>query len=248
MPTKKVTGGYVTVSKAGKVGTKVFTTKANAEKVQRAARKNLGKTRGGKAKATPKATPKGTGSTGGGNPTTDSSKKPMRMGAAYQVGKVTGQAAVPLTDYALQEQPKTVDGLMAHLKGVANPELAKGYAVAGADAALSKSRLVGHAGALSRRSATAIAPEAYLAVKGFEDAAVEKVPARTVHGRAAKRTMGYDPLQAGGKFVPADPEFRTYHKIKWIGAGVRAIANRTRLGKRVFAPVKRVLSMLGGAL
>ena len=249
MPTKKVTGGYVTVSKAGKVGTKVFTSKANAERVQRAARKNLGKTRGGKAAAKPK----GTGSKKKNPaPATAASPaapaKPPRMGAIYQTAKVTGQAAVPLTDYALIPGPKTADGLILHARDHADFDLAKGYAVAAADAALSKSRLVGHAGALSRKSVTALAPEAYLALQGVEDARAKLSP-QVIHNNASIATMGYAPFEAKGtRFKWTNDRFRTYHKLKWGLAAVRAAANRTKIGGRIAGPIKKVLSMLGGAI
>ena len=244
MATKKVTGGFVTVSKAGRVGTKVFTTKAGAEKVQRTARKNLATTRGGKGGAKPK--PKSKGSNPAAASTEPSEpKKPARMGAIYQTAKVTAEAAVPLTDYALIPGPKTAMGLQAHLRARANFELAKGYGVAAADAALSKSRFVGHAGALSRKSVTALAPEAFAVVASAEDVRAKAIP-RTIHERAVVTQMGYNPSSGATEFQ--NPRFRTYHKVKWIGAGVRAFANRTRIGGRVFGPIKKALSMLGGTI
>ena len=243
MPTKKVTGGFVTVSKAGKVGTKVFTTKATAEKVQRAARKNLGKTRGGKAAAKPKSK----GSKGNPTPaaTETKPKRPPRVGAIYQTTKVMGQAAMPLTDYALTPGPKTADGLIAHARSKANAELAKGYVVAAVDAAASKHRLVGHAGALSRKSATAIAPEAFLVLTGVGDVRDGRTP-REIHQNAAITTTGYHPVSGVWRSTPA--RFRIYHKLKWIGAGVRMAANRTKLGRSISEPIRKGLRMLGGTI
>ena len=201
---------------------------------------------GGTSKALTKAkgnpSPKAAATTAKNN----NNRKP-RGGATYQAVKVTGQAAVPLTDYALNPTPgKSVDGLMAHVKARANMELGKGYAVAAADFGVSKHRLVGHAGALSRLSATALAPEAYNALKAFEAVQAGR-NAHAVHAEMAVRTMGYNPITGAHSF--ANPEFRTYHKIKWFGALARLIANRTRIGRAITRPIREnVLKELGGAV
>lgn len=196
---------------------------------------------GGKSKALTKSNPTG----GGGSTALTKNRKP-RGGATYQAVKVTGSAAMPLTDYALTDGPKSADGLIAHLKSRANLELGKGYGVAALDFAVSKHRLVGHAGALSRLSLTAVLPEAYNALKTYEDVVGGK-NARTVHHNAALRMTGYGP--GTGRFDFKNPEFRLYHKIKWIGAGIRLIANRTKIGRSIVRPIREnVLKELGGAV
>jgi len=178
--------------------------------------------------------------------TKNNNNRRPRGGATYQAVKVTAQAAVPLTDYVSAKGPKSVNALMAHLRSRATPELGKGYIVAAADFGLSKSRFVRHANALSRLSVTALAPEAYLALKAVEDVQA-KVPAREIHNRASVATMGFAPTQ--NTFMPTNQRFRTYHKIKWIGAGLRLIANRTRIGRAITRPIREnVLKELGGSV
>ena len=237
---RRLVAASKTASKKGLKGAAFKTFVGNATR---------GKGGGGKTKA--KAKPKGKALTAS-NPgttaaTTNNKNHRPRGGATYQAVKVTGQAAMPLTDYALSPGAKSVDGLTAHLKARANINLAKGYAVAAADFGISKSRFVRHANALSRLSVTALAPEAYLALKAYEDA-MAKQPARIVHSNAALATTGYNP--SGGQFFGRTSDrFKTYHKTKWIGAGLRLIANRTRIGRAIMRPIREnVLKELGGSV
>ena len=135
---------------------------------------------------------------------------------------------------------------MAHLKERATLELGKGYVVAAVDFGVSKSRFVRHANALSRLSATALAPEAYATLKTYEDV-MDGRSARTVHDRLSRRLMGYRP--AANKFEGGNEDFRRYHKIKWIGAGVRYLANRTKIGRAITKPIREnVLREIGGSV
>lgn len=233
-------------------GKRAWAKKSPAQKaavVSRLRRVRPNKGGGGKSKAKPKG---GALTKGGSNPspaaTTNNNKRP-KAGATYQAVKVTGEAAVPLTDYALTDGPKTADGLMGHLKDRADLDLAKGYGVAALDFAASKHRFVRHANALSRLSATALAPEGYNILKVVEDVRA-KLPARTVHAKMSRRLMGYSPTGGkGSRFTPQDEEFRTYHKIKWLSALARLLANRTRIGRAITRPIREnVLKELGGSV
>ncbi len=189
-----------------------------------------------KSKALTKSNPK---------PVANNKKYRPKGGATYQAVKVTVQAAMPLTDYVLTPGAKSVDGLGAHLKARANIALAKGYAVAAADYGLSKSRFVQHAAGLSRLSVTALAPEAYLALKTYEDVR-DKRTARGIHNELALATTGYRPVT--GTWGAGD-RTRFYHKLKWGGALVRLIANRTRFGRAITRPIREnILRELGGAV
>ena len=175
--------------------------------------------------------------------TNNGNRKP-RGGATYQALKVTGEAAVPLTDYALSGGKLSVDGLTDHLKKRATMELGKGYVVAAADFAVSKSRWVRHANALSRLSVTALTPEGYNILKAAE-AVQLGATARQVHAQMSRRLMGYEPI--GNRFR-LHRETRTYHKLKWGLAGIRLIANRTRIGRAITKPIREnVLRELGAS-
>ena len=198
-----------------------------------------------------KAKPKGKALTASNPGTTAATKnnnnRKPRGGATYQAVKVTGQAAMPLTDYVLGAGPKSADGLIAHVRERATFELGKGYAVAGVDFAASKHRLVRHANALSRLSVTALAPEAYLALKTFEDAQAKVTP-QNMHAELAVATTGYNPRGKGWSWAN-HPRFQMYQKLKWGGALVRAIANRTRFGRALTKPIREnILSELGGSV
>lgn len=199
---------------------------------------------GGKAAAKPK--PKGNPGGGGGSTALTNSKRKPRGGATYQAVKVTGEAVMPITDYALKKTTHSAEGLIAHVQARTTKDLGFGYGVAAVDFVASKHRFVGHAGALSRLSVTAILPEAYNALKAFDDVR-SGVSARKVHARMARRMTGYNP--EGRTFEPGNVEFRTYHKAKWLGALARFIANRTRFGRKLTAPIREnVLKELGGAV
>ena len=181
--------------------------------------------------------------------TTSNKNRTPRGGATYQAIKVTGEAAMPLTDYVLRSDVLagrgSVDKFMAHVKERANMELAKGYAVSAVDFAASKHRFVRHANALSRLSATALAPEGYNILKGYEDVRDGR-SARDVHDRMAQRLSGYSPK---GAAFGANEETKLYHKLKWGLAGVRAIANRTRIGRAITRPIREnILKELGGSV
>ena len=190
--------------------------------------------------------PKGKALTASNPGTTAATKtKRPRAGASFQAVKVTGQAAMPLTDFVLAPVEKTTANLDAHMRARVNWDLGKGYGVAAADFAASSHRLVGHAAALTRLSVTALAPEGYLALKAYEDVTA-KASARTVHRNLAIATTGYDPVAPTWS---AHLRLKTYMKIKYIGAGLRLIANRTRFGRRIMRPIRQnVLKELGGAV
>lgn len=175
-------------------------------------------------------------------------RKP-RGGATYQAIKVTGEAAMPLTDYVLRSDVMagrgSVDKFVTHVKERANLELAKGYALAAADFGLSKHRFVRHANALSRLSVTALTPEGYNLLKAYEDVRAG-MSARDVHDRMAQRLSGYSPK--GGAFGVTE-ETRLYHKLKWGLALARLVGNRTKIGRSLTRPLREnVLKELGGSI
>ena len=181
--------------------------------------------------------------------TTNNNNRKPRGGATYQAIKVTGEAAMPLTDYVLRPDVLagrgTVDKFVAHVKERANMELAKGYAVAAADFGVSKHRFVRHANALSRLSVTALTPEGYNLLKTYEDVRAG-LSAQDVHDRMAQRLSGYSPKSAA---FGVTEETRTYHKLKWGLAAARLLANRTRIGRALTRPIREnVLKELGGSV
>ena len=250
MPTKKVTGGYVTVSKAGRVGTKVFTTKAGAEKVQRTARKNLANTRGGTAKAAPKK-PGSKGNPAPAAATAAEPKKPERIGAVYSASKSAGALAAPVTDSLLihagtKPLPDVIrtDVAWKARPGARLPYLANA-AVAAVDEVID--RKTAHKQALSGMSASAWLPEVYLASETYEGSkkgSTGRSSIAAAHRAAVITHQGYDP--ATGQSAFGDRRFRTYRALRHVGQLLRKARGKSGAVKRLTRPLARFAKMLGG--
>lgn len=113
----------------------------------------------------------------------------------------------------------------------------KSIGVAVADHALSKHRLVRHANALSRGSVTAALPEVMALTRAAFAGSVDE----------AINEYGYSTMAGDtrGNFDFGDARFKSYMTTKYVGAGVRAIANRTKMGQRATAPIKKFLGAIG---
>ena len=161
-----------------------------------------------------------------------------KLGATYQAAKLAVQIASPATDAIVTREPMTADTARAKL----NTAYGQGMVIGIVDAAASK--YIGHAGALSRKSITALAPEVY---------AVGSAAAYTASGEAGPnkieefnnqyvvRTTGYSPAFNDFGFRP---ENTIYFGLKYGGGIARKALNKTGF----MDPVKKALSMMGMTL
>jgi len=177
------------------------------------------------------------------------------IGRAYQAanqGLCLGGPAITLgLDYGFNRMNARSDPVGTLQKRIISPEMAANVAITAADTYLDKK--VGQAAALSRKSVTAWLPEA---VKGWSASSYERQ-----HGGVDKGTptrLAYRWMWADRGIVPGegngDISFNTnggvypYRTAKHGGQAVRLFANRTKIGRTISAPIKKMLSMVGLSL
>ena len=251
MATKKVTGGFVTVSKTGRVGSKVFKTKAGAEKVQRTARKNLAKTRGGKAAAKPKGKGSSNPATAGTTAvaTTGGSAK-TGMGKAFLNAQTGLELLAPVGEGLLRTWLSLKGDLSdVVLKDIPEKVLTTAYAfnvaIASGDRWLDKK--LGQAAALSRGSVTAWGPEVYAGALAIE-AGIRNRGSMQSNVAAAHRTYiavmnGYDVRTSSITIGPATVTYRT---AKHAGQLLRKMRGRSKLVHGLTEPIREfVLKPIG---
>lgn len=177
-----------------------------------------------------------------------------KMGAIYSKFKKAGQAAVPLTGTVTRRGLNRA-GIEADLKFISTVKaqrdgLLKGYALAVGDAVVEGHRFIHHNQALGRKSVTAALPEVLMgwemAEAGMNTPGLQE-GASAANAVLARTTMGISP-SAPADFSTKRPETRRYYMTKYVGAGVRMVANRTKVGRRISAPLKSFLSELGVGL
>ncbi len=175
-----------------------------------------------------------------GNP----NNKSPKIGASIQAFKGAQPLLSPVIDSAATAADAA--GFVEGLRKNANLNYAGNVAATAINQAFD--RKLAHGGALSRGSITAWAAEAFA---GFQ-ASTEVVEGQTgrqsiaaVNRRLALTINGYDP--STGSMDLSNPDFRTYQGIK-IGGGILRRASNMGQLKRAFAPVKKFLGEMGGAL
>lgn len=153
-----------------------------------------------------------------------------KLGAQYQAAKLALQVGSgPVYAGAVQ---KTGSAVVDRLKSSAYH---KGVALGLLDQWGSKK--LGHAGAISRRSVTAIAPEV---IAGAEAATAANFDPLHAANRFNLNTDGYDFINDQFVFDQAKGYF-----VQKYGLGiVRKVANKTRIAE----PIKRFLGMMGVSL
>ncbi len=176
-----------------------------------------------------------------GNP----NNKSPKIGAAIQAFKGTQAVAAPFVEAGLLRGRNT-EALANDLKAKANLDTAGSLVIEGINQAVD--RKFAHGGALSRGSVTAWAAEGFAAVTAFDAASGKpgKEAARAVNTSLSRTIRAYDP-QGRGTIDTGDPKFRTYQLIKVGGGVLRRVSNKGPF-KKIFAPVKKFLGEMGGAL
>lgn len=152
-----------------------------------------------------------------------------KLGAQYQAVKLGVQIAGPpaLAAFAAKDEK-------AALERVKSRNYQKGVFVSALD--FWGSRKIRHAAALSRHSATALAPEIYATLGSAYDQDFD--PANS-YAEAQQRTSGYNP--AADAFQLKDTAAQTYFLGKYGGWGLRKVLSATRLNE----PINKFLSILG---
>lgn len=221
--------------------------------LQKAA-KGKGTKGGGKkspAKKAKKSNPRHLTNPGGGS--TGSNK--MRLGATYRAARGVQYLTAPLIEEGVREGPENAE---TRLRQAADRAFSTSYGGAGAvelaDAFVSQR--LNHEGSLSRGSLTALAPEAFALLEiGRVGVDTQRATGstRTAITNASRKASGFRGYNTATRRLDlsraTNPDMWTYYGLK-IGGGLLRKAT-TKIGpvKRVFAPVKKAISMIsGGAL
>ncbi len=174
-----------------------------------------------------------------GNP----NNKSPKIGASIQAFKGAQPLLSPVIDSAASASDAAgfVDGLRKN----ANISYAGNVAATAVNQAVD--RKLAHGGALSRGSITAWGAEAFAAIQTANEVRGQDGRAAIVaaNRRLALTLNGYDP--STGQMDLSNPDFRTYQGLK-IGGGILRRASNMGPLKRAFAPVKKFLGEMGGAL
>ena len=166
-----------------------------------------------------------------------------KLGTAYQSAKFSVQLASPVTtEIAVRGfSREALNGIRARIDDQAHRSAyLRGMAVGTLDAYASRRFKV--AGALSRGSVTAIAPEVYA---GLQAAASSSglSDIQQLNRTYTFVTSGYDPLTPG--FPLADSRIATYHFMKWGGVALRMARSRSAFLGKVLNPVSKALNAVG---
>ncbi len=238
-------------------GRAAWARKSAAEKAKVRARLSKVRPGGtGKTKAVAKSTRAVSTRSNPGPPAEEKKNAKRRLpgvGRMYTDTKMGIMAAAPLTEIATRF-PFSVDKIQVAGAEVYN-EIAKDpvpvimhEGIIAADRYLDKK--MGQAGALSRRSLTAVLPEGYAALKGGLPLYGSRYKGRSARFRLreanAKLSVsqtGYNPIV--NRSMYDDGTLHRYRSLKHGGQAVRWIANRTKIGQRVAAPFKKMLGSIG---
>ncbi len=174
-----------------------------------------------------------------GNP----NNKPPKIGAAIQAFKGAQPLLSPVIDAAASAS--SASDLVNNLRGKANVSYIGNVAATAVNRAVD--RKIAQGGALSRGSITAWAPEAFAAFQVSTEVrgGTGRASIAAANRRLALTLNGYDPVS--GQMDLSNPDFRTYQGLK-IGGGILRRASNMGPLKKVFAPLKKALGEMGGAL
>jgi len=152
-----------------------------------------------------------------------------KLGAQYQAAKLGVQIAGPPALRAITDKKLGGAEFMVRQRNYQ-----KGVLVSLLDHWGSKK--IHHAAALSRKSVTAIAPEAYATAGSAFDSDFDP---QTSYALAQARTSGFNPQSLAFQVKGADAQ--TYFFLKYGGWAARKILTATRLN----TPINKFLGMLG---
>ncbi len=237
---KQKDGTWRVKKKDGTLGKRRFSTMANALAAQRRA---PGKKKAAKRKAPRKApakkkTTRRKAVAKKGNP-----NKSPKIGAAIQAFKGGHAVFAPVIEAGVRVHAGAEP--IPSLKRAANIDLAQSLVVEGVNHAVD--RKIAHGAALSRGSATAWAAEGFAGLRAFQAAKGTKGAdtVRQVNISLSRTIRGYEPAEARMNFLNDDQ--RNYNLIKIGGGVVRRVSNMGPF-KKIFAPAKKLLGEMGGAL
>ncbi len=174
-----------------------------------------------------------------GNP----NNKPPKIGAAIQAFKGAQPLLSPVIDAGASASSPS--DFVNNLRPKANVGYIGNVAATAVNRAVDKK--IAQGGALSRGSLTAWAAEGFAAFQASTEVrgGTGRAAIAAANRRLALTINGYDPVS--GQMDLSNPDFRTYHGLK-IGGGILRRASNMGPLKKVFAPLKKALGEMGGAL
>lgn len=174
-----------------------------------------------------------------GNP----NNKTPKIGASIQAFKGTQAVLAPVVDAAAVSSSS--QQFVSALQGKANFDYVGNIAIEALNQAVDHKSA--HATALSGGSLTAWAAEGFAGIQAFnagrgKDA---RSAAQAVNQKLSRTIRAYDPSTGG--MVLGDEDFRIYQTLKIGGAVARRLSGMSPF-RKIAAPLKRMLSSLGGRL
>ncbi len=240
MAKTKVKGGFNVKKKDGTLGVTVFKTQAAAQSRSRGPGK---KGRKSPARAKKPAAKKPTKRRGTSVAKNTNNKKPPKIGASIQAFKGAQAVAAPVIQSAAAST--TIDQFTSDLRSKANLNYAGSLGIEAANQVVD--RKIAHGAALSRGSLTAWAAEGVAAFRAFkaQEGRGTRGSAVSVNQSLSLSYRAYNPVN--GTIDTSHRNFQEYQFTKIAGAVARRLSTKGPF-KRVFAPVKKLLGEMGGAL
>lgn len=205
--------------------------------LQRASKK------GGKNPAAKKSPAKKPGPSNPGGGSTSNNNKAPKIGAQIQAAKGGHAVLAPVIEAGIRVNAGAE--VVPSLQRAVNLDLAESLVIEGANNLID--RKIAHGAALSRGSVTAWLAEGVAGLAAFNAArgSSGRDAIRKVNTSVSRTIRGYNPESARLEFLNDDQ--RNYNLVK-VGGGIARRVSNMGPFKKIFAPAKKMLGQMGGAL